>query len=686
MRRIQDELRQIRQGVFFGPAYRMASKFGGILFFLVLAIGVGESLMAWMNPTQRLLAEGGLQPRRMVRVRPAKPVPPAVEPLSVSNPDTSLRTPTAPRSFSTKHAPVAASDVERNDPGVHQHPRSDVRAKTDPGRTKAKTPQTTAPKRRPAQPLPQPEPVKIAKPAPPIPADEKTSSPLRQASPNHSSNEIPPQKTDASRNSAKEPEVAPRLSETRVVPWALQVASAHTFALPASTQPKSVLVSLNGKPSTAPSNGLKETAVTKAGDGKVSAGTSGSVNGVSKEATSERFVMVASRVKVSQRPSMTTRSKTREYRPREGRMLENGAHRLRSVNPDHLLSAVASSARMVALMRNVWETFRLSRYVVEDEVMRWDPKREAVEFEPIIAAPGSEVPGRLRSGGGLRAVATIRGRIQGSLYKSVLRVGGDAALAVSLANIFSWEVDFRSDLRPGDRFWILADGRLRPGHKPRWKRVLGVMLETGGRPHRAIAFPDHRGRLGYYDEAGQPLHKLFLGSPVNYTRISSGYSRRRFHPILKIHRPHRGIDFAAPFGTPVRAVASGVVVRATWTGQGGKTVELRHPRRYSTKYHHLSRYGRGIRRGKRVVRGDIIGYVGSTGLSTGPHLDFRVLYDGRPVNPLRLKQIAGAPISKKNWKRFARLRDAIFAYVRGPIWKAETDRDVKMVMATSAGR
>ena len=175
------------------------------------------------------------------------------------------------------------------------------------------------------------------KPAPPIPADEKTSSPLRQASPNHPSNEIPPQKTDASRNSAKEPEVAPRLSGTRVVPWALQVASAHTFALPPSTQPKSVLVSLNGKPSTAPSNGLKETAVIKAGDGKVSAGTSGSVNGVSKEAASERFVMVASRVKVSQRPSMTTRSKTR----REGRMLENGAHRLRSVNPDHLLAAVA---------------------------------------------------------------------------------------------------------------------------------------------------------------------------------------------------------------------------------------------------------------------------------------------------------------------------------------------------------
>ncbi len=666
LRRIQGELRQIRQRVFLGPAYRMASEFGGILLFLVLAIGVGEYSMERVDRTRRLLAEGELPPRRAVMVHPPKPVPLVVESLPVSKPDSYLRTRAAPRSFSAKRSPVAASDVERNGPGAHQNPRPEVRAKADPGRTKAETPQTTVPtakdpKPRLTQPLPQSEPVGITK----------------SASPNHSSNEILSRKTDESRNSAKEPEVAPRLSGTRVAP---------------SARPKSGLAPLNGKPPTAPSNGLKATAVIKtgkpdpSGDGKVVAGTSGPVNGVSKEPASEKSVMVASRAKVSQHPSMATRRKTREYWPREGRMLENGARLPRSVNPDRLLSAVASSVRTVALMRNVWETFRLSRYVVEDEVIRWDPQREVVEFEPLFAAPGSEVPRRLRSDGGIRAVATIRGRIQGSLYKSVLRVGGNAALAVSLADIFSWEVDFRSDLQPGDRFWIVAEGKLRPGHEPRWKRVLGVMIEAGGRPHRAIAFPDRRGRLGYYDEDGKPFHKLFLGAPVNYTRISSGYSHRRFHPILKIHRPHRGIDFAAPFGTPVRAVASGVVVRAAWTGQGGKTVELRHPRRYGTKYHHLSRYARGVRRGKHVVRGDVIGYVGSTGLSTGPHLDFTVLYGGRPVNPLKLKQIAGVPISKKNWKRFARLREAIFAYVRGPVWKVETDRGVKIVAATSAGR
>lgn len=407
------------------------------------------------------------------------------------------------------------------------------------------------------------------------------------------------------------------------------------------------------------------------------------LNKIPRDAVSKMVVETATYAKVFETLSITPRRKTRGYRLRSGRILEYEARSLRTVNYDNLLFEVASSTRTMALMRNVWETFRLSRISLEDEVIRWDPKKEVVEFDPISVVPGVTKYGGTGSGKGPLAVSVIRGKIRGSLYKSILRAEGSGAMAVALANIFSWEVDFRSDIQPGDEFWIVAERSFRPDGKPQWGRVLGVMLEARGSPHRAIAFPDRQGRLSYYGEDGKPLKKVFLRSPVDFTRISSGYSHRRFHPILKTHRPHRGIDFVAPFGTPVRAVAKGVVIRAVWTRQGGRTIELRHLRRYSTKYHHLSRYAKGVRRGKRVARGEVIGYVGSTGLSTGPHLDFRVLDRGRPVNPLRLKQIAGVPIPGKDWKRFTHLRDAIFAYVRGPVWSVKSGRGTKMVAATS---
>ena len=402
-----------------------------------------------------------------------------------------------------------------------------------------------------------------------------------------------------------------------------------------------------------------------------------------KDTVSGKPVEADTYAKVFKTSSITIRRKTRDYRSRPGRSSRGGANSFLAVDPNNLLFTVASSARTMALMRNVWETFRLSRISLKDEVIRWDPKKRIVEFDPISVVPGVTKHRLVGSSDGVLVVDVIRGNIRGSLYKSILRSGGSGAMAVALANIFSWEVDFRSDIQPGDEFWIVAERKFRPDGKPQWRRVLGVMLEARGNPHRAIAFPDHQGRLSYYGEDGKPFNKVFLRSPVDFTRISSGYSHRRFHPILKTHRPHRGIDFVAPVGTPVRAVAKGVVIRAVWTKQGGRTIEVRHLRRYSTKYHHLSRYAKGVRRGKRVARGEVIGYVGSTGLSTGPHLDFRVLDGGRPVNPLRLKQITGLPIPDKDWERFLHLRDAIFAYVRGPVWTVESEQGTKMVAATS---
>ncbi len=359
-------------------------------------------------------------------------------------------------------------------------------------------------------------------------------------------------------------------------------------------------------------------------------------------------------------------------------------------------STIPSSAEVRLLARNVWETFNVRHIRIGDEVIQWDPKRDELKIKPASESAkrrrGRRDIKRSRNKGGRlrrpdRTMAILKGEIRGSLYQSVVRAGGNGALAIALANVFSWKVDFSSDLQPGNVFSIAAEQWISPSSgRRRWGRVFAAKLETGSKVHRAIGFPGENGRLRYYDQEGKPLHNLFLRTPVNYTRISSGYSRRRFHPILKIHRPHRGIDYAAPYGAPVRAAADGVVVTARWAGQGGKTIELRHQGRLSTRYHHLSRYARGVRRGKRIRRGDVIGYVGTTGLSTGPHLDFRVRYEGKPMNPLRLSRVSGSPISISDRKRFLRIWNLLFDQLDERIRKADSRPGADIVAAQSVGR
>ena len=363
---------------------------------------------------------------------------------------------------------------------------------------------------------------------------------------------------------------------------------------------------------------------------------------------------------------------------------------------DGYQSTIPSSAETRLLARSVWETFNVRHIQIGEEVIQWDPKRDELKIKPASEIwkrrrgrrdikRSRNKRGRLRRAD--RTMAILKGEIRGSLYQSVVRAGGNGALAIALANVFSWKVDFSSDLQPGDVFSIAAEQWISASNgRRRWGRVFAAKLETGSKVHRAIGFPGENGRLQYYDQEGKPLHNLFFRLPVNYTRISSGYSRRRFHPILKIHRPHTGIDYAAPYGTPVRAAADGVVVTARWSGQGGKTIELKHRERWTTRYHHLSRYARGVRRGKRVTRGDIIGYVGSTGMSTGPHLDFRVRRDGKLMNPLRLKRVSGAPVSIPDRKRFLRVWNLLFAHLDERVRKVESQPGANLAAAQSVGR
>ncbi len=252
-------------------------------------------------------------------------------------------------------------------------------------------------------------------------------------------------------------------------------------------------------------------------------------------------------------------------------------------------------------------------------------------------------------------VERVHGAVESSLFGAVERAGGGAELAVALADIFAWDVDFHRDLRRGDSFQAVVERRYRGEAPAGYGAILAAEFVNQDRVLRAFRFSDGHRPPAYYDASGQSLRKAFLKAPLAFTRISSGYSTRRFHPIAKTWRAHPAIDYAAPTGTPVRTVGDGVVTEAGRSRHNGNYVRVRHPGGYETLYLHLSRFASRIAPGRRVSQGDVIGHVGSTGLATGPHLCFRMVQGGKPVNPLTLKSLPSEPVSAANQDAFAAL-------------------------------
>ena len=245
---------------------------------------------------------------------------------------------------------------------------------------------------------------------------------------------------------------------------------------------------------------------------------------------------------------------------------------------------------------------------------------------------------------------TVAGVLEGALEESVERAGGDGTLAYAMAEVLQWDLDFTRDLQPGDRFRILFDEIWLEGAFHEIGDVVALeYAHDGGRSFEAYRFGEGD---AYYDGDGRPLQKLFLRSPLPYSRVTSRFTNRRYHPILKVFRPHYGVDYGAPVGTPVRATASGTVAFAGWDGGGGKTVKIRHPNSFLTCYLHLSRFASGVRSGTRVRQGDVVGYVGTTGLSTAPHLDYRVQQNGRWIDPLSLASEPAEPLTAGRLEAF----------------------------------
>lgn len=251
--------------------------------------------------------------------------------------------------------------------------------------------------------------------------------------------------------------------------------------------------------------------------------------------------------------------------------------------------------------------------------------------------------------------AVIKGTVEDSLIGAVNKAGESDALAIELAErCFGWEIDFYSDLREGDSFTIYFEKKYISGKFSGYRNILAAEFINNGKVHRAFryTYPDN-GDSDFFDEDGGSKRREFLRSPFKFTaRITSRFTSRRLHPILKIFRPHYGVDYAARIGTPVQATADGRVTSAGWNGGAGRMVKLEHSNHYATAYLHLSRFGPGIRTGTRVQAGDIVGYVGSSGESTGPHLDYRVYLRGQPVNPLSQKFLPAEPIRREFLGKF----------------------------------
>lgn len=249
-------------------------------------------------------------------------------------------------------------------------------------------------------------------------------------------------------------------------------------------------------------------------------------------------------------------------------------------------------------------------------------------------------------------IVHFSGTVNSSLWDSAVKAGMDPDLISELADIFGWEVDFAREVRVHDRWRLSVEQKKVKGQPVGWGAILAAEYVNSGEVHQAALFRLNNEDRGYFTPAGQSLRKVFLKSPIRYGRITSGFKRRRFHPVLQIYRAHQGVDYGAPIGTPVRSVGDGTVIFAARSGGGGNVIKVRHNATYQTAYKHLNGYARGIRSGVRVKQGQVIGYVGNTGMSTGPHLHFEFYQSGSYIDPLGKRFPSAEPVPSEHLTYF----------------------------------
>jgi murein DD-endopeptidase MepM/ murein hydrolase activator NlpD len=246
----------------------------------------------------------------------------------------------------------------------------------------------------------------------------------------------------------------------------------------------------------------------------------------------------------------------------------------------------------------------------------------------------------------------IAGTIRSSLFQTLNEMNEDDELALELAEAFSYDIDFNTELQPGDHFKVAVEKQHRDGEFVKYGKILAAEFSNKGKVYSAFRFTDSEGRSEFYNAAGNALRRDLLKSPLKFSRVSSKFSRQRFHPVLGVFRPHLGVDYSAPTGTPIYAAGNGRVAVAGWKNGFGRFIQIQHGSEFSTMYGHLSRFAAGIQAGEKVQQGQLIGYVGATGLATGPHLDYRITRKGVFVNPLGVKFQPSLPLKAEYRQAF----------------------------------
>ncbi|MGB3478868.1 MAG: M23 family metallopeptidase [bacterium] len=257
----------------------------------------------------------------------------------------------------------------------------------------------------------------------------------------------------------------------------------------------------------------------------------------------------------------------------------------------------------------------------------------------------------------------ITGAIQSTLYETLLEQGETPNLVFRFVDIFAWEIDFVTETQKHDSFFVLLEKTFCDSQFIGYQNILATCYNGDVGLYYGVYYMDATGHEDYYNLKGESLRKSLLKSPLRFSYISSYFSKRRFHPILKIWRPHHGLDYCAPTGTPISSIGDGVVTYKGWRGGYGNLVEIKHKNNFKTRYGHLSKFAKGLYKGKKVKSGELIGYVGSTGLSTGPHLHFELHKNGVPINPLKVKIPRAPSVEKKYMADFEQCRDSLLKYI-----------------------
>ncbi len=258
-----------------------------------------------------------------------------------------------------------------------------------------------------------------------------------------------------------------------------------------------------------------------------------------------------------------------------------------------------------------------------------------------------------------KQIASASGIIESSLFLDGQKAGLSERLIMELAHIFGWDIDFALEIRAGDRFRVLYEEHYLDGEKLRDGSILAAEFTNRGKTHTAVRYENSHGEIGYYDADGHSKRRAFMRSPIKFARVSSRYNPKRWHPVLKKWRSHKGVDYAAPRGTPIRATGDGRVVHRGSKGGYGRTVIVEHAGKYTTLYAHLSKYSKRAKRGTRVKQGQVIGYVGKSGLATGPHLHYEFRVHGRHRDPLRVKLPKSLSLPKSEIASFRKAADPL---------------------------